>query len=50
MANTHIFSQFEPRNFPIRRSILCKSIVLQVAFIFNGAFIKIKHIVRNKSN
>ena len=49
MANAYIFSQFEQKNsqseghFYVNQS-------LQIAFILNGLLIKIKHMIRNKSD
>ena len=50
MANAYIFSQFEQKNSQSEGHFYVNQYSLQIAFIFNGLLIKIKHMIRNKSN
>ena len=49
MANAYIFSQFEQKNSQSEGHVFVNQYSLQIAFIFNGLLIKIKHMIRNKS-
>ena len=49
MANAYIFSQFEQKNSQSEGHFFVNQYSLQIAFIFNGLLIKIKHMIRNKS-
>ena len=50
MANAYIFSQFEQKNSQSEGQFYVNQYSLQIAFIFNGLLIKIKHMIRNKSD
>ena len=50
MANAYIFSQFEQKNSQSEGHFFVNQYSLQIAFIFNGLLIKIKHMIRNKSD
>ena len=50
MANAYTFSQFEPKNSQSEGHFYVNQYSLQIAFIFNGLLIKIKHMIRNKSD
>ena len=50
MANAYIFSQFEQKNSQSEGHFYVNQYSLQIAFIFNGLLIKIKHMIRNKSD
>ena len=49
MANAYIFSQFEQKNSQSGHFYV-NQYSLQIVFIFNGLLIKIKHMIRNKSD
>ena len=49
MANAYTFSQFEQKNSQSGHFYV-NQFSLQIAFIFNGLLIKIKHMIRNKSD
>ena len=44
------FSQFEQKNSQSEGHFYVNQYSLQIAFIFNGLLIKIKHMIRNKSD
>ena len=50
MANAYIFSQFEQKNSQSEGHFYVNQYSLQIAFIFNGLLIKIKHMIINKSD
>ena len=50
MANAYIFSQFEQKKSQSEGHFYVNQYSLQIAFIFNGLLVKIKHMVRNKSD
>ena len=50
MANAYIFSQFEQKNSQSEGHFYVNQYSLQIAFIFNGLLIKIKHMIRNESD
>ena len=50
MANAYIFSQFEQKNSQLEGHFFVNQYSLQIAFIFNEILIKIKHMIRNKSD
>ena len=50
MSNAYIFSQFEQKNSQSEGHFYVNQYSLQIAFIFNGLSIKIKHMIRNKSD
>ena len=50
MANAYIFSQFGQKNSHSEGHFYVNQYSLQIAFIFNGLLIKIKHMIRNKSD
>ena len=50
MANAYIFSQIEQKNSQSEGHFYVNQYNLQIAFIFNGLLIKIKHMIRNKSD
>ena len=50
MANAYIFSQFEQKKSQSEGHFFVNQYSLQIAFIFKGLLIKIKHMIRNKSD
>ena len=50
MANAYIFSQFEKKKSQSEGHFFVNQYSLQIAFIFKGLLIKIKHMIRNKSD